>query len=112
MAEEKAEESEIVDEELEEMLAGGQRRNMEKVEEAEPVDLLPIVDSVFGQVGLLCLTKKMFVPSCLCVPLLLHQVLWLIECRAGELNRNPTLKFKLKAQLCLLSCERRSPSLC
>uniref|UniRef100_A0A8C7YBL9 Calcium binding protein 2b n=1 Tax=Oryzias sinensis TaxID=183150 RepID=A0A8C7YBL9_9TELE len=49
MAEEKAEEREFVDEELEEMLAGGQRRNMEKVEEAEPVDLLPIVDSVFGQ---------------------------------------------------------------
>lgn len=66
MAEEKAENSETMDEELEEMLAGGQRRNVETVEEAEPVDLLPIVDSVFGQVGRLCLIQKtvLFVPVC------------------------------------------------
>ncbi|AWP12039.1 putative zinc-binding protein A33-like [Scophthalmus maximus] len=34
---------------LEEMMEGRQRREKEKEEEAEPVDLLPIVDSVFGQ---------------------------------------------------------------
>ncbi|XP_056237983.1 calcium-binding protein 2-like [Seriola aureovittata] len=34
---------------LEEMMEGPQRREREKEKEGEPVDLLPIVDSVFGQ---------------------------------------------------------------
>lgn len=38
---------------LEQMMEGGQRKVSvrEQVEELEPVDLLPIVDSVFGQVA-------------------------------------------------------------
>ncbi|XP_070769432.1 calcium-binding protein 2 isoform X1 [Enoplosus armatus] len=38
----------LLEETLEEMMEGPQRRDREK-EEVEPVDLLPIVDSVFGQ---------------------------------------------------------------
>ncbi|GLD67372.1 calcium-binding protein 2-like protein, partial [Lates japonicus] len=45
-----AEDTEALEEKLEEMMEGPQRREKEKEkEEAEPVDLLPIVDSVFGQ---------------------------------------------------------------
>ncbi|XP_076594853.1 calcium-binding protein 2 isoform X1 [Chaetodon auriga] len=43
-----AEDQETLEETLEEMMEGPQRRETEK-EEVEPVDLLPIVDSVFGQ---------------------------------------------------------------
>ncbi|KAM6999794.1 calcium-binding protein 2 isoform 1-T1 [Tautogolabrus adspersus] len=43
-----AEESEELERTLEEMMEGPPRRENDK-EEAEPVDLLPIVDSVFGQ---------------------------------------------------------------
>ncbi|KAM6924105.1 calcium-binding protein 2 isoform 1-T1 [Xenentodon cancila] len=46
---EAAEDSEALKEKLEEMLEGPQRRNMEQEKEADPADLLPIVDSVFGQ---------------------------------------------------------------
>lgn len=45
------EDSEGLEEKLEEMMEGRQRRNEEAELEEEPVDLLPIVDSVFGQVG-------------------------------------------------------------
>lgn len=44
------EDTESLEETLEEMMDGPQRRERE-MEEVEPVDLLPIVDSVFGQVG-------------------------------------------------------------
>ncbi|KAK5864788.1 hypothetical protein PBY51_016001 [Eleginops maclovinus] len=44
-----AEDSETLDEELEELMEGPQGRERAKEEEGEPVDLLPIVDSVFGQ---------------------------------------------------------------
>ncbi|XP_054453191.1 calcium-binding protein 2-like [Anoplopoma fimbria] len=44
-----AEDREMQEEELEEMMEGPQRRERENEEEGEPVDLLPIVDSVFGQ---------------------------------------------------------------
>ncbi|XP_074504897.1 calcium-binding protein 2-like [Sebastes fasciatus] len=40
---------ELLEEELEEMMEGRRGREREKEEEREPVDLLPIVDSVFGQ---------------------------------------------------------------
>lgn len=43
------EECEELDRELEEMMEAQPRREKDK-EEAEPADLLPIVDSVFGQV--------------------------------------------------------------
>lgn len=43
------EDQKSLEETLEEMMQGPQSR--EEVERAEPVDLLPIVDSVFGQVG-------------------------------------------------------------
>lgn len=46
-----AEDSETQDEELDELMEGPQGRGGEREEEGEPVDLLPIVDSVFGQVG-------------------------------------------------------------
>lgn len=50
---EAAEDSEELDEKLVEMMEGPQRGEKGKeMEEAEPVDLLPIVDSVFGQVGM------------------------------------------------------------
>ncbi|XP_068443958.1 calcium-binding protein 2 isoform X1 [Clinocottus analis] len=49
MAAAAAEVKETLEEELAEMMAGPQRGEMEKEEEGEPVDLLPIVDSVFGQ---------------------------------------------------------------
>lgn len=49
------EDRQILEETLEEMMQGPQRRDREE-EEAEPVDLLPIVDSVFGQVGAICCT--------------------------------------------------------
>lgn len=45
-----SEDQKSLEETLEEMMQGPQRREKE-VERAEPVDLLPIVDSVFGQVG-------------------------------------------------------------
>ncbi|XP_075959457.1 calcium-binding protein 2-like isoform X1 [Anarhichas minor] len=44
-----AEDSETLEEELDEMMERPQRGEREKEEEGEPVDLLPIVDSVFGQ---------------------------------------------------------------
>ncbi|KAM9356835.1 calcium-binding protein 2-like [Symphorus nematophorus] len=44
-----AEDRESLEEVLEEMMEGPQRRDREKQEEVEPVDLLPIVTSVFGQ---------------------------------------------------------------
>ncbi|KAF7228267.1 calcium-binding protein 2 isoform X1 [Nothobranchius furzeri] len=44
-----AEDSEDLEEKLEEMMEGSQRRNVEKEEEEEPLDLLPMVHSVFGQ---------------------------------------------------------------
>ncbi|XP_042349676.1 calcium-binding protein 2-like [Plectropomus leopardus] len=44
-----AEDREMLDEELEELMEGRHGREKEKEEEGEPVDLLPIVDSVFGQ---------------------------------------------------------------
>ncbi|CAK6971944.1 calcium-binding protein 2-like isoform X2 [Scomber scombrus] len=37
------------EEELEEMMEGAQRKEKEREKEVEPIDLLPIVDSVFGQ---------------------------------------------------------------
>ncbi|XP_026213887.1 calcium-binding protein 2 isoform X1 [Anabas testudineus] len=43
------EDRESLEEKLEEMMEGPQRREKEKEEEDEPVDLLPIVDSVYGQ---------------------------------------------------------------
>lgn len=58
--EEKLEEQ--LEEQLEVMLEGPQRRNVEKEKEAEPVDLLPIVDSMFGQVGL----ESIFFSVCMC----------------------------------------------
>lgn len=48
-AAEAGEDSEALEEQLEELMEGPRRREKEK--EEEPVDLLPIVDSVFGQVG-------------------------------------------------------------
>lgn len=48
------EDRESLDEKLEELMEGPHRREKEKEEEEEPVDLLPIVDSVFGQVGPIC----------------------------------------------------------
>lgn len=56
-----AEDREALEEALEEMMEGPQRREREQ-EEVEPVDLLPIVDSVFGQVGAICC-----VHACVCV---------------------------------------------
>ncbi|XP_033993967.1 calcium-binding protein 2-like [Trematomus bernacchii] len=44
-----AEDSETQDEELDELMEGPQGRGREREEEGEPVDLLPIVESVFGQ---------------------------------------------------------------
>lgn len=58
-----AEDRQLLEETLEEMMQGPQRRKREK-EEAEPADLLPIVDSVFGQVGAICIC----VCVCVCVP--------------------------------------------
>ncbi|XP_035810680.2 calcium-binding protein 2 isoform X1 [Amphiprion ocellaris] len=51
IAAEADEDSEVLDEQLEEMMEGPQRREKEKEKEGEEenVDLLPIVDSVFGQ---------------------------------------------------------------
>ncbi|KAM9377460.1 calcium-binding protein 2 isoform 1-T1 [Pholidichthys leucotaenia] len=46
---EAAEDSEALEEQLEEMMEGPRRRQKEKEKEAEPEDLLPIVDAVFGQ---------------------------------------------------------------
>lgn len=51
MAAEAGEDSEALEEQLEELMEGPRRREKEKEKEEEPVDLLPIVDSVFGQVG-------------------------------------------------------------
>lgn len=48
------EDRESLEKRLEEMMEGPQRREKEKEKEVEPVDLLPIVDSVFGQVGHIC----------------------------------------------------------
>lgn len=50
------EDAEALEEKLEELMEGPQRkeREREKEKEVEPVDLLPIVDSVFGQVGVIC----------------------------------------------------------
>ncbi|XP_030595195.1 calcium-binding protein 2 isoform X2 [Archocentrus centrarchus] len=50
-AAEAAEDSETLEEQLEELMEGPRRREKEKENEneTEPVDLLPIVDSVFGQ---------------------------------------------------------------
>ncbi|KAM9741689.1 calcium-binding protein 2 isoform 1-T1 [Menidia menidia] len=48
-AAEAAEDSETLEDTLEEMMEGPQRRDGEKEKDAEPADLLPIVDSVFGQ---------------------------------------------------------------
>lgn len=50
-AAEAGEDSEALEEQLEELMEGPRRREKEKEKEEEPVDLLPIVDSVFGQVG-------------------------------------------------------------
>lgn len=47
-----AEDSEALEEQLEEMLEGPHRSNGENEVEDEPADLLPIVNSVFGQVRL------------------------------------------------------------
>ncbi|KAK2849098.1 hypothetical protein Q5P01_008932 [Channa striata] len=44
-----AEDRASLDERLDEMLEGPHRREKEKENEEEPVDLLPIVDSVYGQ---------------------------------------------------------------
>lgn len=46
-----SEDRESLDEKLEEMMEGTQRGEKEKEKEVEEVDLLPIVDSVYGQVG-------------------------------------------------------------
>ncbi|XP_030001355.1 calcium-binding protein 2-like isoform X1 [Sphaeramia orbicularis] len=43
------EDTEELEEKLEELMEGPQRKEKEKEKEVEPVDLLPIVDSVFGQ---------------------------------------------------------------
>ncbi|XP_006782049.1 calcium-binding protein 1-like [Neolamprologus brichardi] len=48
-AAEAGEDSEALEEQLEELMEGPRRREKEKEKEEEPVDLLPIVDSVFGQ---------------------------------------------------------------
>ncbi|KAA8588905.1 hypothetical protein FQN60_010250, partial [Etheostoma spectabile] len=45
-----AEDRKSLEEELEEMMEGPQGTERQKEEDGEPVDLLPIVDSVFGQV--------------------------------------------------------------
>lgn len=55
-AAEAGEDSEALEEQLEELMEGPRRREKEK--EEEPVDLLPIVDSVFGQVGV-CMCVKL-----------------------------------------------------
>lgn len=51
-AAEAAEDSEALEEQLEEMLEGRRRTSEEKEAEEDSADLLPIVNSVFGQVGL------------------------------------------------------------
>lgn len=50
-AAEAAEDSETLEEQLEELMEGPRRREKEKDKDTESVDLMPIVDSVFGQVG-------------------------------------------------------------
>lgn len=50
---------ETLEETLEEMMQGPQRKQRDQ-EEAEPVNLLPIVDSVFGQVSV-CVCVCVFV---------------------------------------------------
>lgn len=47
-----AEDTKALEEQLEEMLEGRHRGSEEKEAEEDPADLLPIVNSVFGQVGL------------------------------------------------------------
>lgn len=70
-----------LDETLEEMMQGPQRRDGDK-EEAEAVDLLPIVDSVFGQVGAALPGVRLRSVSVLVCRA--HQVLRLIGClRSG-----------------------------
>lgn len=49
-----SEDRESLEEKLEEMMEGPQRGEKEKEKEVEPVNLLPIVDSVYGQVGPIC----------------------------------------------------------
>ncbi|XP_029021219.1 calcium-binding protein 2 isoform X1 [Betta splendens] len=46
---EEEEDGESLEERLQEMMEGPHRRDREQEEEEEPVDLMPIVDSVFGQ---------------------------------------------------------------
>lgn len=97
---EAAEDSEELDEKLVEMMEGPQRGEKEKdleKEEAEPVDLLPIVDSVFGQVGM---CEPSVCPCIRNVCVLLHQVLWLIECLTEGLIVTLSLQFKYKARPC------------
>lgn len=83
-----AEDRRLVEETLEEMMQRPQRRERES-EEAEPVDLLPIVDSVFGQVGVF---MSICVSVCVCV-------LRVIECLTGSLIETLSLQFKFKALL-------------
>lgn len=64
---EEAEDSEALEEKLEEMMEGRQRRNVEAESEEEPVDLLPIVHSVFGQVGQVISVYHHTKHTCVCV---------------------------------------------
>lgn len=83
------EDSEALEEKLEEMMEGRQRRNVEAELEEEPVDLLPIVDSVFGQVGFGS-SEHIPVRVSVCMSCVsLGRILGLIECLAGELDGNP-----------------------
>ena len=111
-----------LEERLEEMMEGRQRGEKEKEEMADPVDLLPIVDSVFGQVGATCCSVRdswvhlwasldsacecvcacACACACVCVCVrVLHQVLQLIECLATAETLD--LQFKWNAWLCCSS---------
>lgn len=65
------EDRESLEETLEEMMDGPQRRERE-MEEVEPVDLLPIVDSVFGQVGGKCCCVRVCVCDLMCAHCYYH----------------------------------------
>lgn len=54
----------FLEETLEEMMQGPQRKRRDQ-EEAEPVNLLPIVDSVFGQVRGVCVRVCVCLCSCI-----------------------------------------------
>lgn len=82
-----AEDRESLEERLQEMMEGPHRRDKEgEGEEEEPVDLMPIVDSVFGQVG----------PGC---------------CSRGSMSgRRPCACVRVCVCLCVYSCAVASGS--